>query len=120
MFGKGIGYLILMQTYAKPFAQDPEALGVPLRLNAIEVPGTMILQDPVWREVYQQIIKDLDAAEQNLPENYSSAAFNNSKAHKVLRFPKTGVFTNEEYGLLALEASKIVSQNAPYIHQKEV
>lgn len=120
LFVRALSYLILVQTYAKPFAQDPEALGVPLRLNAIRSSGHNDLARSSVREVYQQIIKDLDAAEQNLPENYSSAALNSSRAHKSTAISlKTRVYLQmKEYGLLALEASKIVSQNAPYIHQK--
>ncbi len=118
-FVRALSYLILVQTYAKPYNLDPEALGVPLRLTAIKSTGNNDLARSTVREVYAQIIKDLDDAEAGLPNQYATSALNSSRAHKSSAIAlKTRIYLNiNNYNKLAEEARKIVPDQAPFQHQ---
>ena len=115
-FVRALSYLVLLQTYAKPYNMDKAALGVPLRLTAITSEGYNDLARSSVEEVYTQIIKDLDEAEQALPVSYSSAALNSSRAHRATAIAlKTRVYLNlANYNMVIQEAKKIVSTSAPY------
>lgn len=118
-FVRGLSYLILVQTYAKPYNLNPDALGVPLRLIAIKSIGNNDLARSTVREVYAQIIKDLDEAEAGLPSRYATSALNSSRAHKSTAIAlKTRVYLNtNNFVKLAEEARKIVTDQPPFQHQ---
>lgn len=113
---RALSYLCLIQTYAKPYNYDKNGLGVPLRLTAITSAGNNNLARSKVGEVYTQIVKDLDDAEKDLPENYATALLNTSRAHKSTAIAlKTRVYLNmNEFTKVIEEASKIVSNTVPF------
>jgi starch-binding outer membrane protein, SusD/RagB family len=116
-FVRALSYLCLLHTYAKPYNMDNEALGVPLRLEPITSSGYNDLARSSVQEVYDQIIKDLDEAEQGLPTAYSNALNNISRASKSTAIAlKTRVYLHQNnYDKLMMEAAKIVpGQLAPF------
>lgn len=115
-FVRALCYLSLVQTYAKPYNLDKNALGVPLRLSAITSAGNNDLARSSIGEVYAQIIKDLDEAESDLPVVYATALLNTSRAHKSTAIAlKTRVYLNQNnYLKVAQEAAKLVPNAAPY------
>lgn len=115
-FVRALSFLILTQTYAKPYFVDKAAPGIPLRLTAIRSSGhNDLVRSPV-EEVYNQIIKDLDEAELDLPVSFSSISLNKSRAHKATAVAlKTRVYLNMNMpDKVIQEASKIVSSSPPY------
>src|SRR5690606_17791785 len=58
-------YFSLVQTYAKPYNLDPQSLAIPLRLGAETSGGNNDMAFSTVSQVYEQIIRDLDAAEQD-------------------------------------------------------
>ncbi len=119
-FIRGLCFLSLVQTYAKPFNLDKSALGVPLRLTPITSSGNNDLARNTVEEVYEQIIKDLDEAEAALPVAYSSAYLNTTRAHKASAIAlKTRVYLNMNNHLKVIEeASKLVNDNAPFAYSE--
>ena len=115
-FVRALSYLSLVQTYAKPYNYDKNGLGVPLRLTGITSAGNNDLARSTVAEVYTQIIKDLDEAENNLPVSYSTALLNTSRAHKSTAIAlKTRVYLNmNNYSKAIEEAKKIVSNTIPF------
>lgn len=118
-FIRAISYLALVQTYAKPYAANNGAsLGVPLRL----IPATSSSDNDLARstvaQVYTQIISDLNDAETTLPESYTTAALNSSRAHKATAIAlKTRVYLAKgDYANVITEAKKIVPATAPYTY----
>ena len=80
-FIRALSYLSLIQTYAKPFNLDKNALGVPLRLIPITSAGYNDLARSSVEEIYNQIILDLDEAELELPVSYPTSFLNISRAY---------------------------------------
>ncbi|WP_348800092.1 RagB/SusD family nutrient uptake outer membrane protein [Flavobacterium adhaerens] len=115
-FVRALSYLSLIQTYSKPYNYDKNGLGVPLRLTAITSSGNNDLARSSIEEVYNQIVKDLDEAEMDLPDSYTSAVLNSSRAHKSTAIAlKTRVYLNmNNYEKVIEEASKIVSYSVPF------
>lgn len=115
-FVRALSYLALVQTYAKPYNVDKNALGVPLRLKAITTEGNNDLARSSVAEVYVQIIKDLNEAEADLPSSYTTALLNTSRAKKSTAIAlKTRVFLQQnEFQKVAEEAAKLVSKTAPF------
>lgn len=113
---RALSYLSLVQTYAKPFNLDKNALGVPLRLTPITSAGNNDLKRSTVEEVYTQIIKDLNEAEIDLPTSYSTSYLNTSRAHKATAIAlKTRVYLNmSQYQNVLNEGSKIVPGIAPF------
>ncbi|MEH6307796.1 RagB/SusD family nutrient uptake outer membrane protein [Olivibacter sp. CPCC 100613] len=127
-FVRAFTYFSLVQTYAKPYNQDPQSLALPLRLNAEVSGGNNDLAFSTVQQVYDQILQDLDAAEEGLPTGYSSALLNISRAHKASAIAlKTRVYlTLSDWGKLIAEAAKLVPDFSPYqysanniVHQLE-
>jgi starch-binding outer membrane protein, SusD/RagB family len=112
-FVRALSYLALVQTYAKPYNLDKNALGVPLRLTAITTEGNNDLARSTVAEVYTQIIKDLNEAEAGLPVAYSTALLNTSRAKKSTTIAlKTRVYLQQnDYAKVVSEAAKLVSGN---------
>jgi len=69
---RGLLYFKLVTLYAKPYTDDPNALGVPLVLHYD--PTNQPARNTV-AEVYQQIVSDLQKAFQDGPDYVSSARF---------------------------------------------
>lgn len=116
-FTRALSYLVLVQTYAKPFNADNGAsLGVPLRLSAETSEGNNDLARSTVAQVYNQILQDLNEAEKGLPETYSTPTLNASRAHKATAIAlKTRVLLAKgDYAGVVTEAKKIVSTIPPF------
>lgn len=115
-FVRALSYLALVQTYAKPYNVDKNALGVPLRLKAITTEGNNDLVRSSVADVYAQIIKDLNEAEVDLPASYTTSLLNTARAKKSTAIAlKTRVFLQQnEFQKVVEEAAKLVSKTAPF------
>lgn len=115
-FIRAISYLSLVQTYAKPYAQNSAALALPLRLKGNSSGGINDFAFSSVADIYTQIIKDLDEAETDLPESYSTGILNASRAHKATAIAlKTRVYLSKaDYAKVVSEASKLVPSAAPF------
>lgn len=115
-FVRALCYFSLLQTYAKPYNLDKNALGVPLRLTGITTAGNNNIARSTVEEVYSQIITDLNAAEVDLPIHYGTNLLNTSRAKKSTAIAlKTRVFLNKnDFENVSIEAAKLVSENAPF------
>ncbi|MDR7369942.1 RagB/SusD family nutrient uptake outer membrane protein [Flavobacterium aquidurense] len=115
-FIRAFCYFSLIQTYAKPYNQDKNSLGLPLRLTPITTSGNNDLARSSVEMVYNQIIKDLDEAEIDLPVSYTTPLLNTSRAKKVTAIAlKTRVLlVQNNFERVISEAKKIVSATAPF------
>lgn len=114
---RATAYYYLLQLYAQPYLNGAGSKpGLPLRLTGITSGGNFDLARSSVKETYEQILKDLDFAEQNLPLNYSSADLNTVRAHRNTAIAlKTRVYLSmQNYAKVITEANKIVSQSAPF------
>lgn len=123
-FLRAVSYFSLVTVFAQPYNKDQGASpGLPLRLQA-EVDGNNNdLARSTVAQVYKQILSDLDEAEKDLPDNYSTALLNTTRAHKnTARAFKTRVYlTINNYAKVREEAKKIVPQQiAPFKAQQGV
>lgn len=118
-FVRALAYFNLCQIYARPFNYDPASLGLPLRLVPIRTAGQNDLARSTVAEVYQQILMDLNEAEMDLPESYTTAALNSSRAHKATAIAfKTRVYLHRnEYAKVLEEASKMITPTPPFKYQ---
>lgn len=116
-FLRALSYFSIVTLYAKPYwVSNGDTPGVPLRLKGETVIGNSNLARATVAQVYDQIIKDLDFAEANLPSSNSSAFNNTTRAHKNTAIAlKTRVYLSmRKYDKVVLEANKIVSISAPF------
>jgi hypothetical protein len=115
-FVRALAYFSLIQTYAKPYALDKNGLGLPLRLSPITSSGHNDLARSSIEVIYNQILKDLNEAEIDLPIEYSSGILNTSRAKKITAIAlKTRVYlVQHNFNKVNEEAMKIVSNTAPY------
>ncbi|WP_276498048.1 RagB/SusD family nutrient uptake outer membrane protein [Pontibacter litorisediminis] len=116
-FIRAISYFSLVQMFAKPYTADNGASpGLPLRLQPEFSSDNNGLARSTVAEVYTQILKDLNEAEEGLPEEYSSAALATTRAHKNTAIAlKTRVYlTMGRYADVITEGNKIVSESAPF------
>jgi len=115
-FVRALCYLSLVQTYARPYRQDPNAPGVPLRLHPITSAGYNDLARSSVAEVYARILGDLDAAEAALPECYGDELRNVTRARRSTAVAvKTRVYLNMGlYAKVVEEARKIVPAQPPF------
>ncbi|TDD99367.1 RagB/SusD family nutrient uptake outer membrane protein [Flavobacterium cellulosilyticum] len=120
-FIRAFCYFSLVQTYAKPYNQDKNALGLPLRLTPITTSGNNDLARSTVDKVYTQILKDLDEAEIDLPLSYSTSLLNASRAKKVTAIAlKTRVLlVQNNFEKVIAESQKIVSATAPFQYTGE-
>lgn len=109
-------FLILNLKTLKPYTQDKNALGLPLRLTPITTSGNNDLARSTVDKVYTQILKDLDEAEMDLPLSYSTSLLNASRAKKVTAIAlKTRVLlVQNNFEKVIAESQKIVSATAPF------
>lgn len=109
-------YFMLMQLYARPFTDgNGSKLGVILRLTPETSSGEQNKERTTAAEIYNQIIKDLNEAEPDLPLTYASGA--NHRAHRNTAIAlKTRVYLNMgQFANVITEANKIVPNAAPWI-----
>jgi len=117
---RALSYHCLLQLYAKPYTMGAGANpGLPLRLLGETSLANNDLARSTVAEVYAQILDDLNFAEQNLPLAYTGASaslLNVTRAHRNTAIAlKTRVYlTMGDYAAVITEASKIVSDNAPF------
>ncbi|MWB93112.1 RagB/SusD family nutrient uptake outer membrane protein [Flavobacterium sp. GA093] len=115
-FIRAFCYFSLIQTYAKPYNQDKNALGLPLRLTPITTSGNNDLARSTVELVYNQILKDLDEAEIDLPVSYATPLLNASRAKKCTAIAlKTRVLlVQNQFEKVISESEKIVSATLPF------
>lgn len=114
-FARGLSYFSLVTLYAQPYkAQAGASRGLPLRLQAEISSGNNDLAASTVAAIYSQVITDLDSAEANLPQAYSSDLLNTTRAHKSTAIAlKTRVYLNKgDYEKTVTEAAKLVPQTA--------
>lgn len=115
---RGITYYYLLQFYARPYWDgNGSKPGLPLRLKGNTGPGNYDLARSSVADTYKQVLADLDFAEQNLPNNYSSAFLNTTRAHKNSAIAlKTRVYLSmRDYAKVIAEANKLVPASAPFV-----
>ncbi|MES2275692.1 MAG: RagB/SusD family nutrient uptake outer membrane protein [Bacteroidota bacterium] len=124
-FIRALVYYDLLQLYARPYADGSGSKpGLPLRLTGNSSYANYDLARSSVADVYAQIIKDLDAAETDLPSTYTTgtpavldAVANTTRAHKNTAIAlKTRVYLSEQkYSNVITEANKIVPAVAPFV-----
>ncbi|AFD07460.1 RagB/SusD family nutrient uptake outer membrane protein [Solitalea canadensis] len=118
-FIRALTYFSLVQVFAKPYQLDQGASkGLPLRLKAETTTANNALKRSSVAEIYAQILKDLDEAETELPDNYGTdAERRTTRAHKnSARALKTRVYLAKgDYAKVITEANKIVPATAPFV-----
>jgi hypothetical protein len=118
-FIRAVSYFYLVNLYGRrPYNADQGAsAGVPLRLTAHKGPGGAALARSSVAEVYNQILQDLDYAEQNLPLSYAGSGDSNvARAHRnsAIAF-KTRVYLHmNKFDDVIREADKLVPATAPF------
>ncbi|MGO4771704.1 RagB/SusD family nutrient uptake outer membrane protein [Flavobacterium sp. W22_SRS_FK3] len=115
-FIRAFCYFSLIQTYAKPYNQDKNALGLPLRLTSITTSGNNDLARSSVEMVYTQILKDLDEAEIDLPISYTTPLLNTFRAKRCTAIAlKTRVLlAQNNFDRVITESKKIVSSTLPF------
>lgn len=117
-FLRALSYYALVTTYAPPYKKDNGASkALPLRLKAETTSANNDLERSTVAVIYQQILDDLDFAEDNLPSSYSTPLLNTTHAHKNSAIAlKTRVYLNKgDFVKVIKEAKKIVPQtSAPF------
>jgi hypothetical protein len=121
---RALCYYSLLQLYARPYVDGAGSRpGLPLRLTAETQLGNNDLARSTVAQVYDQILLDLNYAEQNLPLSYtasqngvSTSTLNTTRAHRNTAIAlKTRVYlTMGRYDDVIREANKIVSTTAPF------
>ncbi|MCL7987247.1 RagB/SusD family nutrient uptake outer membrane protein [Sphingobacterium sp. lm-10] len=123
-FLRALSYFSLITVFAQPYNRDQGASpGILLRLQAETGTANNDLARSTVAEVYTQIIQDLEEAEQVLPETYTTALLNTTRAHKNTAIAlKTRVYlTIRNYAKVLEESAKIVPQTtAPFAAQRGV
>ncbi|MFD2598957.1 RagB/SusD family nutrient uptake outer membrane protein [Sphingobacterium corticis] len=123
-FLRALAYFSLITVFGQPYNSDQGAsAGVPLRLQAETGTQNNDLARSSVAEIYTQILKDLDEAEQALPDKHASASLNTTRAHKNTAIAlKTRVYlTTKNFAKVSEEAAKIVPQTAaPFSAQRGV
>ena len=116
-FIRALTYFSLVQFFAKPYALDNGASpGLPLRLKGEKNNENNDLARSTVAQIYDQIIKDLNEAEAELPDTYSSADLRTTRAHKntAVALKTRVLLAKKDYAGVIAEANKIVSANAPF------
>ncbi len=116
-FVRALTYYALVQLFAKPYALNSgSATGIPLRLNAETSAANNDLAPSPVKDIYAQILKDLNEAEAALPATISDANTRTTRAHKNTAIAlKTRVYlAMGKYADVITEGAKIVSASAPF------
>lgn len=117
-FVRALSYFSMITLYGRPYQEDGGAsAGLPLRLQAEKTSADNDLARSTVAEVYGQILKDLDEAEEGLPLTYAAPLLNTTRAHKNTAIAlKTRVYlAMGDYEKVKEEASKIVSSSSPFM-----
>lgn len=117
-FIRALAYFNLVTVYGRPYTENRgEPKAIPLRLKAEVSSANNDLERSTVKAVYDQIIADLDFAEINLPEKYSSNLLNTTRAHRNTAIAlKTRVYLSQgDFNKVREQAKKIVLQEeAPF------
>ena len=116
-FLRALTYFSLVQFFAKPYSLDNGASpGLPLRLKGETTSANNDLARSTVAQVYAQVLKDLNEAETELPDSYSSALLNTTRAHKnsAIALKTRVMLAMKNYAGVITEANKIVSAAAPF------
>ncbi len=117
-FLRALAYFNLVTYYGRPYIEGAgSAKALPLRIQAESSSANNDLARSTVFTIYEQIISDLDFAENNLPESYSTNLLNTTRAHKNAAIAlKTRVYLSKgEFDKVRTEAEKIVPQStAPF------
>jgi hypothetical protein len=117
-FIRALAYYHLVTIYGRPYLEDNgEGKAVPLRLQPELSSANNDIERSTVKDVYAQIITDLDFAESNLLDTYATNILNTTRAHKNTAIAlKTRVYLNQgRFDKVAEEATKIVPQDvAPF------
>lgn len=116
-FIRAMCYYDLLQLYARPYWDgNGSKPGLPLRLKANKSSGDNDLARSTVQQVYDQILQDLDFAEQNLPASYADALTNTTRVHKntAIALKVRVNLSMRRYAQAITEANKIVSTAAPF------
>jgi len=121
-FLRALTYFSLVTLYGeKPFNADNGASkGLPIRLEAETEASNSQLARSTVAQVYQQILGDLEFAEQKLPLTYTASTstpdINVARAHRNSAIAvKTRVYLNMgRYNDVITEANKLVPSSAPF------
>jgi starch-binding outer membrane protein, SusD/RagB family len=117
-FARALAYYSLLQFYCRPYWDgNGTRPGVPLRLVAIKGGGYNNLKRSTVGEVYQQILADLNFAEQNTLLNNGTAILNTTRAHRNTAIAmKVRVYLSmRDYANAITEANKLVPATAPFV-----
>ncbi|WP_435353374.1 RagB/SusD family nutrient uptake outer membrane protein [Emticicia sp. SJ17W-69] len=116
-FLRALTYFSLVQFFAKPYILDKGAsAGLPLRLKGETSSANNELARSSVAQVYDQILKDLNEAESELPDNYTTALLRTTRAHKntAIALKTRVLLAKGDYAGVITEANKIVSTAAPF------
>ena len=116
-FIRALTYFSLVQIFAKPYILDKGAsAGLPLRLKGETSSANNELSRSTVAQIYDQVLKDLNEAETELPDTYSSALLRTTRAHKntAIALKTRVLLAKGDYAGVITEANKIVSAAAPF------
>ncbi|WP_207491476.1 RagB/SusD family nutrient uptake outer membrane protein [Aridibaculum aurantiacum] len=129
-FIRAVSYFSLLQFYARPYTENNGASpGVPLRLTPVKSSGNNNIARSTVAEVYTQILKDLNEAENELPANHGSNAtgtnanpINATRAHKntAIAFKTRVYLAMGRYNDVITEGNKLVPVAPPYVAPSNV
>lgn len=118
-FIRALCYHSLLRHYARPYADgNGSQPGVPLRINPETRHGNNDLARSTVAQVYDQILADLNAAEQDLANTNVASGLNNVvRAHKnsAIALKVRVLMSMQRYGDALAEANKIVPAAAPFV-----
>lgn len=122
---RALCYYSLLQLYARPYIEGAGTKpGLPLRLTAETQLGNNDLARSTVAQVYDQILLDLNYAEDNLPLSYaasqngvSTSTLNVTRAHRNTAIAlKTRVYLSMgRYDDVIKQATKLVPATAPFV-----
>ncbi len=115
-FLRAVSYFYLLQLYARPYIDgNGSRPGLPLRLQAETGFDNNDLARSTVAQVYDQILQDLDFAEQQLPLEQTEALRTN-RAHRnaAIAFKTRVYLAMTRWSDVIREADKIVSPTAPF------
>lgn len=116
-FIRALTYFGLVQFFAKPYALDKgTSPGLPLRLKGETGLENNDLARSSVAQIYDQILKDLNEAEAELPDTYSTPLLRTTRAHKntAIALKTRVLLAKQDYAGVITEANKLVPAKAPF------
>lgn len=116
-FLRALTYFSLVQFFAKPYVLDNGASpGLPLRLKGETSSANNNLARSTVAQIYEQVLKDLNEAENELPDNYGTPLLRTTRAHKntAIALKTRVLLAKKDYAGVITESNKIVSADAPF------